>query len=243
MSEKSYNPSGSSSSGSDDEEVYIPRKTERNKNSRKLASGSNSQQQQKKQKRSPLKLRNFDDYFENIEQQTAHASSQSQSTLEKQTGVNDTSHQNAIQSSPISHVDIANNSHESTAGISDDSLHSMLNRKLEVISNQLNQYRNDVVVLTKEVMDTKRLIAKVEVLIKCRKESTSSDSDNDFLNTLQSYGLPIATKENLDNLELRLKNDDEKSQLVCLMNLFDKHHFFNVTYIHFSCFISVACFN
>lgn len=42
MSEKSYNPSGSSSSGSDDEEVYIPRKTERNKNSRKLASGSNS---------------------------------------------------------------------------------------------------------------------------------------------------------------------------------------------------------
>lgn len=213
MSQKSkFEPSGSSSSSSEEEEeVFVPKKTGARKCARKLP-GS------KMQKRSPLKARNHDDFFKRNEQQTADERGNSQPTA-----VNDSSDQNAIQSTPID-IDSSNSSHESNTDFSYDSLHSMLNRKLGAISNQLDQNTNDLNILKEELVSVKRLIAKVEVLIKCRKESSPSDSDHDFLNTLQSYRLPIATKEDLDNLEQKLENENEMSQLVCLLNLFDEPH-------------------
>lgn len=104
------------------------------------------------------------------------------------------------------------NPHEPTVG--DSQLHSMFKQKLENISQQFDQFINGMVELKKEILDVKRQVAKVEVLIKCRKESTSSDPDIDFLNTLQSYGLPFTTKEQLDALEKKLKEENEKSKLV-----------------------------
>lgn len=207
-----YEPKNSSSSSSDDE-ILIPRRNSERKNLRKLP--LKSRQANKKPKRSPLKTRNHDDFFVNLDESGA---SNTEDSLEETTNVADTLNQSVKQSN--TNVDVQNNTTECNADIDDDSLHAMLNRKLETISNQLNLYSQDIGELKNEMLIIKRLVAKVEVLIKSRKETTSSDSDTDFLGTLQSFGLPITTKENLDNLEQKLKSEDEKSKLVCLIILF-----------------------
>lgn len=232
MSKESiYTPSGSGSSSSD-EETFEPSRKNGRKVTRKRPNSS-GQPDQKKQKRNALKRRNHDDFFENIEKQTT---SKSRSALQ-QIAID-------VNSSISEDSNISGKSQQSTVEISHDSLHSMVSRKLEAISNQLNQHANDMVELKHELVGVKRLVAKVEVLIKCRKESNSSDSDQHFLNTLQSYRLPITTIENLDNLEQRLGNENEKTKLVSLLNSFEqKCLFFILFHIQISCLISVACFN
>lgn len=178
---------------------------------------SRSSQAKKKVKRSPIKARNHDNFFAANDEDN-DALDTSQHLLQEPANVIDTSSGNVLPS--VSSVDVHNNTTEPMNNIVGDSLHAMLNRKLESISSQLNQNSHELGEMKNEMLIVKRLVAKVEVLIKCRRESNSSDSDHDFLSTLQSFGLPITTKENLDNLEQKLKSEDEKLKLVRLAILF-----------------------
>lgn len=91
-------------------------------------------------------------------------------------------------------------------------LYDKLKCQLKNISHQNSHEFSE---LRDDINDLKRMVAKIEVLLKCRKEN-STDSDGDFLNTLKSFGLPIDTKEDFDALEQRIKRETEKAKLVCV---------------------------
>lgn len=142
--------------------------------------------------------------------------------LFKQLSLSSSSNNKSPEQIDVDQIDLTKEKsiHHDLNEIADGEVNSMLLRKLETISNQLNRYTLDMDELKGEVSVLKRLVVRVEVMMKCRKENNpSSDLDAYSPNTLQSYGFPIDTKAKFDALEQRLKNDDEKSKLVRAMNL------------------------
>lgn len=202
-SDLEFIPEDLSSEEGEEEEEQQTKTANRKRKSALNIREKNSAKKAKKNDKNPIKSQNHNDFFINLKnsKEMVVSSSDDESQDEHQTD--------------------ADNSNGETA------LNSMLVRQLEHISNQMNRYAHDMSHLQNEMNVIKRLIVKVEVLIKLRKESTSSDLDVNFLNTLQSYGLPIDTKEKLDALEKKLKNGDDKSKLVRVTILF-----INIYWLH-----------
>lgn len=209
MSESSFVPSDSSSSGSEEEQ----QKCTGNKRRQRSTTHSAGRNKSKKPKKSPVEIQNHDEFFNDLENLNA-----SNNSVEL-THAGDASLQSNLNQNSIDSNGLVDSNGSGLVNGGDGALHSILIRKMEKISNQLNQYDHDMGLMKKELTDIKRLIVKVEVLIKFRKESTGTDSDPDFLQTLQKFGLPITTKEKLDDLEHKLQNEDEKAKLVCLLHL------------------------
>lgn len=172
---------------------------------------------------------NHDDFFKNVE---GHSDSSEPKNKSLESIVDDgSSDENPIQSTSVHRS-------ESATVIENDSMHSMLLRKLEDISHEMAE-------LKAAMMSMKRQIVKVEVLIKCRRENNYSETDVDFLNTLKSYGLPLTAKEKLDDLEKKLKDENEKTKLVCLKNSIAIVHvrmYGKIFHIHSTYFNPGTCF-
>lgn len=144
----------------------------------------------KRMKTNLTKSQNHDDFFKNLEEASIKL------------------HDSSEESSQS--TDFGS---ESNRNSNENDLYAKLDRRLENISHQNAHEMSE---LKRDMVELKRMVAKVEVLVKCRKENDSPDTGADYLMTLKSYGLPIDTKENFDALERKLENEAEKSQLVCV---------------------------
>lgn len=195
--------SGSSHSAETSDDDWNPEEKE------KVIKRTKKQSTLQREKRPNIPIPNHDDFFKKIE------NNESSTPIDSSAGVELDSIESNIE-----------------VGNSGDT-HSILIQKLTTISNQMNRQENETSEIKNELLVVKRLIAKVEVLLKSRREiCTSSDSDTDFLETLKSYGLPIETKEKFDELE-ELKNENEKAKLVNSINNYFNFLSFCLLCFHF----------
>lgn len=157
--------------------------------------------QSKKQKRVPMKSKNHNDFFEK------HLDAEPAN--------------NTLNLLPVDQQ------------IQTDSNLGPIDTVLPQINNETSfqQLTQDMRELKDIVMDLKRHVARVEVLIKCQKSSVLNKSNENCMEVLQSFGLPIMEKSKLDELEKSLANKDNKARLV-------SGHIFRLKFLgQYLCFI------
>lgn len=77
--------------------------------------------------------------------------------------------------------------------------------------------KDDIKELKSMLGDVMRQVAQIKVLIKFQRlPSVSQREDDNYLEVLQSYGLPISSKDKLDELEKTLRIDDKKKHWYAL---------------------------
>lgn len=157
--------------------------------------------QLKKQKtdRPPIKNKNYNEFFKNVH--------------------------NFPEKSSGSSAEMAKNAE--TVTVEDDSSNSIHNsqhisgQNYVVVEEDLIQSMRDEIVEQKNaIFGMRRQLARIETLIKFQKESASDSTDghpekDSCIEILQSHGLPITSKEKLDEIEQNLKAVDFKTKLVC----------------------------
>lgn len=180
-----------------------PEKIGEKKNSKRSSKRSNQTHRSKKKKadRSPIKSKNHNEFFKNFDGFVSKSPEKSVETAEN----------SEISTVPEDSIELIESSQKSP--------HTL--RKNDSNTEHSNKsMQDDVSELKSMVYGLQRQLARVETLIKFQKESAVDSDDihskkGSYIQILQHYGLPIASKEKLDEIEKNLKIVDFKSKLVC----------------------------
>lgn len=179
-----------------------PEKFDGRKTGKRSANERSNQTQQSKKKKTkadkpPIKNKNYNEFFKNL---------------------------GFASKSPEKLVETAENTEIIT--VPEDSIESSQTSQHTLEKNDSNaehsnkSMQDDIRELTNVVYGLQRQLARVETLIKFQKENEADSGDinsrkESYIEILQSHGLPIASKEKLDEIEQNLKAVDFKTKLVC----------------------------
>lgn len=94
------------------------------------------------------------------------------------------------------------------------------NQNISEENDETKCVRDEIRELKHVAYGLQRQLARIETLIKFQKEPAVDSDDihsrkESYIEILQSYGLPIASKEKLDEIEQNLKAAEFKTKLVC----------------------------
>lgn len=184
-----------------------------NKKAKKSTKNKKTQHRRKKttaisNKSAPVQISNYDTFFindvnESSDIETIEADGVDKESSEKQEDSNGSSHIEIIE------VDALDESNKKQEYSTEENLSS----------SPLNQMQNEIKEIKSILQSLTRQVAKIEVLLKYQKpqKHIANDivhTDEDFIQKLESYGLPVATKSKLDEIEKHLSNKEYKSKLV-----------------------------
>lgn len=202
----SYKPNVSSDSNDSDNEPT-------NKKAKKSTNNKKTQYRRKNStaisnKSSPVRISNYDTFFVNDVSESSdiekiEAVGVDEESSEKQENSNGSSHIEIIE------VDILNESNKKQENSTVENLSS----------SHLNQMQNEIKEIKIMLQSLTRQVAKIEVLLKYQKPqkhiaNDMEHTDEDFIQKLESYGLPVSSKSKLDEIEKCLSNKEYKSKLV-----------------------------
>lgn len=207
-SDDNYTPSMESSDSSPEK---FDKKTTDAKRPKRKGKNTKRQPKAKKVRTEPITVRkNHNDFFENLRD----GSSKSPNRNDEHEAVSNTAQD------PNSSIENVGNESFTALDESNESQHVLLKNDWN-IRDVLSELKNGMLGL-------KRQVARLEAFIKFQKGPAHDSPDfnsrkENYVETLRSYGLPINSKEKLDEIEENLKSTAYKTKLVWIDNLHEIH--------------------